>query len=110
MGAPVFDKVLALLEGGPTTSRNQGFDAFSSLEGRRIFRLYRLYRSLVKELEEAAGRPEVRVWVQHQGEELWLELEDPKVAYRRRSLVPGPLAAHFRRRLSELGLGRVEAR
>jgi hypothetical protein len=100
----MLERVRRLLEDPETPSRNRFFDEFAGEEGQRVFRLYRIYLSLWEELGEAAGRPEVRVAAEPVAEGVMLTVEDPKVAYRRRCLVPSELQAVFGRRLASLGL------
>ena len=97
-------RVKALLEQEEGFSRNKSFQEFSGSEGQRVIRLYRLYSSILKELETAAGRPDMEVSVRQEEGALWLTMTDHRVAYRRICSVPAELADHFRLHLSRLGL------
>lgn len=104
MDATILQQVLKLLENGSGLGRNRNFASFEGPQGERVQRLFRLYASLARELEEAAQRPEVVITMHDEATgELRLELCDPRVAYRRVNLVPAPLAGYFRRRLGAAG-------
>jgi len=92
------------LEAQEQPSRNRQFHEFNSLEGQQVLRLYRLYLSLLTELEEAAERPEVLICAQKKAGGIMLVLKDPKVAYQRSCLVPKELAHTFTKRIKKLGL------
>lgn len=100
----IHDQVLSLLMEEYPPSRNRDFDRFKSAKGQRIYRLYRIYLSLLAELEEAMDRPEVSVSIKRETDGYRLEIEDPKVAYRRNCLVPLSLAEPFLERLRAMGL------
>ena len=104
MSTDIHDQVLSLLMEDYPPSRNRDFDRFKSPQGQRVYRLYRIYLSLLAELEEAVDRPEVKVNIKREGEGYRLLIEDPKVAYRRNCLVPLSLAEPFFERLKALGL------
>lgn len=95
-----------MLETHDQPSRNRNFQDFNSPEGQRVLRLYRLYFSLLSDLEDAAGRPEVLISAFDEAGGIMLELKDPKVSYRRSCLVPKELAGTFHRKIQELGLSR----
>ena len=99
----VHERVRSLLAGEPSGGRNQQFADYSDREGREVMRLYRLYVSLGKELKEAAGRQDMRVLVRRRNGGLHLEVNDPKVSYRRACQVPPGLVGHFLKLLVQLG-------
>ena len=103
MPDPIMARVSALLSKREANSRNRNFNAYASQEGQQVFRLYRLYLSLLSEIEQAAGRPEMVVKASSHTGGLMLELTDPKVAYCRRTLVPPELSALFKNTLKSLG-------
>ncbi len=97
------------MEAQEQPSRNRQFHEFNSREGQQVLRLYRLYLSLLTELEEAAERPEVLISAQRQSSGIMLVLKDPRVAYQRSCLVPKELAHTFTKRMKRLGLsGRLK--
>ncbi len=98
-------KVSALLKKRNADSRNLNFNAYASPEGQKVYRLYRLYLSLLSEIEAAADRPEMTVKASIQKSGLMLELTDPKVAYYRRCMVPPELTPLFQNTLKNLGYG-----
>ncbi|MGD9124591.1 MAG: hypothetical protein PVG60_05830 [Desulfarculaceae bacterium] len=102
MKTDVLAEVLGLLSAAEHQSRNRNFEDFTSQNGKRVLRLYRLYHALLKELEEAAARPEIRVSSKPDSQGLMLSLEDPKVSYRRTCLVPWELAPFFQDKLKAL--------
>jgi len=69
---------------------------------RLVLRLLRLYRSLAREAARALARPGASVRLLRENGQTWLEVIDPGLSYRRRSLLPPALREHFRR---QLGLG-----
>ena len=104
MNREILASVLELLQAPEPVSRNQQFQRFEGRRGERVHRLYRLYRSLGAELEQAAGRGEMRVRACRRPGGLELTVENPKVSYRRICLVPPELDPYFREILSRLGL------
>lgn len=98
--AQVHQMVLALLENPAPPSRNRHFQRFSGEQGSRVHRLHRLYRSLAAEASRALARPGASARLIIENGHTWLEVRDPELSYARRSLLPPPLAGHFRRLLS----------
>lgn len=96
----VFEQVLALLKDPSPPSRNRNFARFAGRRGERVHRLYRLYRSLAQEAGRLASRPGASARLHRESGDLWLELSDPELAYRRRCLLPPELSAYFSERLA----------
>ncbi len=107
MSQSIWEKVGAMLGGQLPASRNRQLASLGSGSGRRAHRLFRLYGSLLSELERAAGQPGTVVRALDRPGGLLVVVERPALAYRRRTLVPPPLAGFFRRRLAGLGLGEI---
>ena len=103
MKAKVLAQVADLLENHDQPSRNRNFQDFNSPRGQNVLRLYRLYLSLLLELEDAAARPEVLISASDEAGGLMLELKDPKVSYRRSCLVPKELAETFHQKIKGVG-------
>ncbi|MBU4276183.1 MAG: hypothetical protein KKC30_05530 [Proteobacteria bacterium] len=97
----VFEQVLALLKDPSPPSRNRHFASFAGQRGGRVHRLYRLYRALAQETSRLAARPGATARLRHESGDLWLELSDPELAYRRRCLLPPELSAYFSERLAQ---------
>lgn len=100
----VLAKVRQLLEREAGSGRNPGPTDYSDRHGQEVYRLYRLYAALARELGEAAQRPEMRVAVEKHEHGLMLTIADPKVNYRRQSLIPTALEAYFNGLIASLGL------
>ncbi len=104
MSQEILGSVLELLRAEDPASRNRHFQQFEGRRGERVHRLFRLYRSLGVELEQAARRRDMRVRARRRPAGLELTVENPKVAYRRTCLVPPELDPYFRDILARLGL------
>ena len=102
--ARVLTRVRTLLERDELTSRNRPVPEVSETRSQEVYRLYRLYAAVSRELGEAATRPEVMVRAERQDGGLLLTIADPRVNYRRQSLAPPPLDAYFIHLLERLGL------
>lgn len=101
----VLAKVRQLLERETGADRSPGPADYGDRHGQEVYRLYRLYAALARELGEAAQRPEMRVAVERQERGLMLTIADPKVNYRRQSLIPLALEPYFSGLIASLGLG-----
>ena len=104
MATGLMGQVRSLLENEGPTARNRDYDNFASQEGKRVFRLFRLYTAVLAELDQAASSSDLRVSALRQEDGLRLVVENPRVAYRRTTLIPLELEAPFLRRLREMGL------
>ncbi len=93
-------EVLDLLQSPDPPSRNLNFGRFAGEEGRLVHRLHRLYRSLAAETRRARNRPGASARLVTENGHTWLELKDPKLNYARKSLLPPPLAEHFKQILT----------
>lgn len=100
----VLVKVRQLLERSSGDGRSPGPSDYSDRHGQEVYRLYRLYAALVRELNEAAQRPEMRVAVEPYEQGLMLTIADPKVNYRRQSIIPATLEPYFSGLIASLGL------
>ena len=102
--ARVLTRVRNLLERDDLSSRNRPNPEVSETRSQEVYRLYRLYAAVSRELGEAATRPEVVVRAERMDGGLLLTIADSRVSYRRQSLAPPPLDAYFIRLLEQLGL------
>ena len=104
MESEVLQRVAEMLRSPGAVARNRNLLEFESEAGQRAWRCYRLFLSLLAELERAAQSPEVRVSAQETEGGLQLVLVDPRVSYRRSCLVPPELVELFLEKLTALGL------
>jgi len=104
MESEVLRRVAEMLRSPGAVTRNRNLLEFENEAGQRAWRCYRLFLSLMAELERAAQSPEVRVSVQESEAGLQLVLVDPRVSYRRSCLVPPELVELFKDKLAALGL------
>ena len=102
--ARVLNRVRNLLEREDASGRNRPVPEASETKSQEVYRLYRLYAAVSRELGEAALRPEVMVSAERVDRGLLLTIADPRVNYRRQSLAPPPLDAYFVGLLERLGL------
>jgi hypothetical protein len=104
MPESLLHQVNRLLETKPPVSRNRDFKIFDHGEGKRLFKLYRLYLSILRELEDAAYTPGMRVSSGRTPEGLELVLSNPGLAYSRHCLIPTEISHHFEKALKRLGV------
>ncbi|MCA1906635.1 MAG: hypothetical protein LDL11_08620 [Desulfarculus sp.] len=100
----VLTRVRHLLERDQISSRDRPVPEVNETRSQEVYRLYRLYAAVSRELGEAATRPEMVVRAERRDGGLLLTIADPRVNYRRQSLAPPPLDAYFIRLLERLGL------
>ena len=98
------EQVARLLESGRAVSRNREFERHPGPRGGQLLRLFRVYSSLLAELERSVGQngPEVRARQTPAG--LRLSIRDAALGYMHDSLIPKALGAIFETRLAELGV------
>lgn len=101
---PLWQEVAELLGRGGRVSRNRNFSRFAGPRGRAALRLYRILRTLGKDLEAAANNRQMSVRATQDDGGLWLEVSDPERSYHRRCHVPAVLAPLFLERLEKLGV------
>ncbi len=101
MDPKTLTEVLDLLSMPQAFSRNQNLARFSGDAGKRVWRLYRVYLSLLRDLERAVGEPETMVSARGNGKGngLRIEMANHKLHWRRINVVPQALVPLFRERL-----------
>ena len=101
MDDPVTDRVKRLLEQESPVSRNRDFASFATPEGGRVWRAYKLYRSLLADLVRV-GRSGVRVRPAADGKGAAVEVRGLPGHGRRTTWVPASILKALLRRLPVL--------
>ena len=104
MDPKTLTEVLDLLRMPQAFSRNQNLARFSGDAGKRVWRLYRVYLSLLRDLEKAAAEPETTVMARGKDKGLRIEMTNQRLHWRRINVVPQTLVPFFRERLDGLCL------
>ena len=104
MPPEVMEQVARLLESGRPLSRNREFENHPGPRGGQLVRLFRVYSSLLAELERSTGEKGPQVMARQTMAGLRLRIHDAAMGYVHESLIPKALTGLFRARLSELGV------
>lgn len=107
MDPKTLTEVLDLLSLPQAVSRNRNLSRFSGETGLRLWRLYRVYLSLLRDLRRAADDPDITVKATANGGGLRVEVYNERLHWRRINDVPQALAPFFRQRID--GLQAVDA-
>lgn len=104
MDPKTLTEVLDLLSLPQAVSRNRNLARFSGDSGLRVWRIYRVYLSLLRDLEKAVFEPEIKVLATQNGEGLRIEMFNKRLRWRRINDIPQILIPFFRQRLDGLKL------